>query len=276
VNLLADFAAWSLPAFALVLLLAQLAAKEVGYAIGRRAAARRRAAGEAGAGEDDGTGLLTSALLGLLAFVLALSLSAAADRFAERRAGALAEANAIGTAWLRTHAVDHPAAAEARRMLEEYIGHRAAFVRAGRADAAAIAEATQRSGELQNAIWARLAALARERPDAVTASLLAAANEAFDAATAERLAFASGLPPTIVATLLALALVGMGAVGFALGRRPAARPNRGLALLLVVAWTAVLVQVLDLGAARVGQLRAGTAAYEWTLEGFRSYPSPPR
>ncbi len=162
-------------------------------------------------------------------------------------------------------------------MFEAYIEHRAAFVRAGRADAAAIAEATARSGELQNAIWAQLAGLARERPDAVTASLLAAANEAFDAATAERLAFASPVPPSILVTLLLLALVGMAAVGLALGRRPGGRPHRGLALLLVMAWTAVLVQVLDLGAARVGQLRAGTAVYEWTLEGFRSYPpTPPR
>ena len=35
------------------------------------------------------------------AFVLALTLSFANTRFSERRAGTLAEANAIGTAWLR-------------------------------------------------------------------------------------------------------------------------------------------------------------------------------
>jgi hypothetical protein len=40
-------------------------------------------------------------MLGLLAFVLALTLSFANSRFSERIQGTLNEANAIGTAWLR-------------------------------------------------------------------------------------------------------------------------------------------------------------------------------
>jgi hypothetical protein len=44
-------------------------------------------------------------MLSLLAFVLALTLSFANTRFSERVEGTLAEANAIGTAWLRAEAI---------------------------------------------------------------------------------------------------------------------------------------------------------------------------
>jgi len=49
----------------------------------------------------EGVGVLVGSLLGLLAFVLALTLSFASERFNERRLGTLAETNAIGTAWLK-------------------------------------------------------------------------------------------------------------------------------------------------------------------------------
>ncbi len=56
----------------------------------------------------EGVGVLVGGLLGLLAFVLALTLSFASERFNERRSGTLAEANAIGTAWLRAKAIGQP------------------------------------------------------------------------------------------------------------------------------------------------------------------------
>jgi hypothetical protein len=80
-------------AFAAALVLVQLAAKEAGYAFGQRAARRQENPG-------DGVSVVVGGMLGLLAFVLALTLSFASTRFQERRDGTLAEANAIGTAWL--------------------------------------------------------------------------------------------------------------------------------------------------------------------------------
>ena len=109
--LIAETAAWSVAAFGLVLFAAQKLARETGYWLGRRHAARHD-------GLAEGVGVVVGAMLGLLAFVLALTLSFASTRFAERRAGTLGEANAIGTAWLRAEAVDHPRSAEIARLLE--------------------------------------------------------------------------------------------------------------------------------------------------------------
>src|SRR3954469_15790255 len=52
-------------------------------------------------GEQEGpTGVLVGALLGLFAFLLAITMGMAADRFDQRRGLVVAEANAIGKAYL--------------------------------------------------------------------------------------------------------------------------------------------------------------------------------
>lgn len=92
--LVAKVASWSIFAFGALLFTVQLIAHEIGRWLGRRHVVRNRVSTE-------GIGVLVGGMLGLLAFVLALTLSFSADRFYERRQGTLAEANAIGAAWLR-------------------------------------------------------------------------------------------------------------------------------------------------------------------------------
>ena len=111
---LAAIANWSVFAFALLLWVAQMLAHEAGYWFG----SRRRARG--GEVQAEGVGIVVSGMLGLLAFVLALTLSFANTRFSERVEGTLAEANAIGTAWLRAEAIGHIRGPEIARLLEEY------------------------------------------------------------------------------------------------------------------------------------------------------------
>lgn len=257
-ELLLQIAAWSVPAFGLLLFAFQVAAREIGFWLGRRHLARAEA-------EGAGVTLLVGAKLGLLAFVLALTLSFANTRFAERRAGALAEANAIGTAWLRAEALDHPRAAAIARLLEEYARVRADFVALG-LEAERIEALNLRTAALQGELWGHLSALVRERADPVTASLMGALNETFDAATAERYAYVSHLPPSMAWLLVILAVLGMGGVGYQLGLR--GRAHRVLALMLTSMWTLVIVMVLDLGAARVGYVRTSSDVYGWTIEGF--------
>ena len=73
--LLGAIAAWSLFAFGALLFAIQLAAHEIGFWLGRRRAERHEG------GVNDGVGVLVTGLLGLLAFVMALTLNFASDRF---------------------------------------------------------------------------------------------------------------------------------------------------------------------------------------------------
>ncbi len=264
----ADLAAWSLFAFAVLLFAAQVLAREIGYRIGRRYASTRAA-------QADGIGIVVTSILGLLAFVLALTLSFASTRFDERRAGTLAEANAIGTAWLRAEAIGGPRALAIARLLRAYAVVRADFIRAPR-DAAAIAALNQRTQDLQNEIWGHMAALLRDRQDPVAAGFMAAVNDVFDTATQERFFYEFSVPAPLFWLLLAMALIGMTALGVQLGLK--GRQPRALAILLTILWTLVLVDILDLAAARVGEVRTSALVYDWTIQGMAGdvvIPPPP-
>jgi hypothetical protein len=140
-NLLVAIAAWSLLAFGLLLFLLQLGAHEIGYRFGRLRGARLEAPAES-------VGAVVGGMLGLLAFVLALTLSFASNSFSERRAGTLAEANAIGTAWLRAQAIGGPRGSEIARLLEQYTHLRIDFIQAEN-DPAAIDDLNRRTNALQ-------------------------------------------------------------------------------------------------------------------------------
>ncbi len=268
-SLLSALATWSLLAFSLLLFLAQLIAHEVGYHIGRWRVSRHppQAPGA------DSVGVVVGGMLGLLAFVLALTLSFANNSFMERRHGTLAEANAIGTAWLRAQAIGEPRGSEIARLIEEYTHLRIAFIRADN-DPAELANLNQRTSALQTQIWGHVSAIARDRRDPIVASLMAALNDAFDTTTATRFAYTLRLPPQLAWLLFGMALISMGSLGYQVGLR--GNPSHVMAALLTVMWTVVIVDILDLATPRIGALRTATNVYEWTLQGFQSgMPIPP-
>jgi hypothetical protein len=263
----AEIAAWSMPVFALLLLAAQLVAHELGQWAGRRQ--RKRAEGQ-----YEGVGIVVGGMLALLAFVLALTLSFANTRFSERRAGTLAEANAIGTAWLRAEAIGQPRGNEIARLLQEYTRLRIDFVKAQRGDAATIDDFNRRTNALQTQIWGHAAAIVREQPNTVSTSLMASLNDAFDASTTERFSYDLMLPPQIFWLLVSITWLSMAALGYQLGLR--GQPVRVLVVLLTGMWTLVIVDTLDLASARLGTFRTSTGVYEWTLQSFKGgVPIPP-
>jgi hypothetical protein len=258
-SLIVALATWSVLAFAALLFVVQFVAYEFGGWFGRRHAA-------GGTAQPEGVGVVVGGMLGLLAFVLALTLSFANTRFNERREGTLAEANAIGTAWLRAEAIGQPRGSEIARLLEQYTRVRMAFIQAPN-DPAAIDALNQQTNAMQSQIWGHASAIVREQPTPVSASLMASLNDAFDASTAERFAYALRLPPQVFWLLIGMALLSMAALGYQLGLR--GRPLRSLVALLTVMWTVVIVDILDLGSARIGEFRTSVEVYEWTLRGFQ-------
>ena len=253
----------SLLLFALLLFAALVVAREVGFWLGLRRPDR-------GQGDAEGTGVLVGAMLGLLSFVLALTLAFANARFDERRVGTLTEANAIGTAWLRAKVVGDERMAD---LLQDYAGLRAAFIRASNQHEA-IDSINARTAALQSEIWGNVAALAREQPNAVTASLIGAVNATFDASSAGRFAYEFRPAPQLFWLLIGITVVGMGVLGFQLGLN--GRPLRLLSVMLAAMWTVVVTDIIDLGAARIGSIRADADVYDWTIASMRSgVPVPP-
>ena len=238
---LADVADYSLLAFAALVLVAQIIAREIGYLLGHHRAGQKEKA-------DEGIGVVTGSILGLLAFVLAFNLSIATTRHSERRLASLEEANAIGTSWLQAKAIDSPHAAAIARVLEDYTAERIVFVHADR-NSPVIAESVARTAALMNAV-----------------------NHTFDMTTAMRFAMAYAIPPQLIWLLLVLSCIGMGVLGYQFGLT--GRHHRVLSLLASVLWTVVVVEIFDIGSPRLGSFRTDAYAYDWTSAGFGDIPVP--
>lgn len=259
-----------IPGFGVALFVVLVATYRLGAVVGMR---RRERAGR----EVEEVSFAVTGMLGLLAFTLGLTLSMAQARYEDRRHAALQEANAIGTAWLRSHAIGHPRGVAIAGLLEEYLRQRIAFVRADRG-APDIEAVNARTSALQGEIWGHAAAIAQERTDAVAALFLAALNEAFDTATAQRWAFAGRVLSQVVWLVLACSVLAIGGIGYQFGMKGRRHPFASL--LLIAMYAAATAVILDLSAPRLGGVRVDTRVYEWTLQGFgtglRIPPSPPR
>jgi hypothetical protein len=68
-------------------------------------------------------GVLQAALLGVVGLILAFGLSLAVARYEDRRAAVVAEANAIGTTYLRAQLIAEPARSRSLALLRRYTTH---------------------------------------------------------------------------------------------------------------------------------------------------------
>lgn len=151
-----------------VILAGFLLSFELGFAIGKWRRVKHR-------DEEKNVGPMVAGVLGLLAFVLAMSFSMAASRHDQRKQNVLSDANAISTAYLRAYLVDEAQGSKIRDMLEEYTELRAHFT-----DYEEQSVLLNKVQAIQVDIWKEVIALSKTSPGAQSASLGAALNEVFD------------------------------------------------------------------------------------------------
>jgi hypothetical protein len=106
---------FSLPNWAVILLLVGLigATTAAGFALGRYLRKHQEALREP-------FGVLQGALLGVVGLILAFGLTLAVGRYEDRRSATVAEANAIGTAYLRAQLIPEPARSRSLAVLRSY------------------------------------------------------------------------------------------------------------------------------------------------------------
>ena len=173
----------------------------LGRWIGRRAIMRHGAAPMAGIGS------LEAAVFALLGLLIAFTFSGALQRFDLRRAQAVDEANAIGTAWLRIDLVPASVQPELRETFRNYVDSRIATYRALPNVQAANRELA-RSQQLQNEVWTQSVSaihMPESRPEAELL-VIPALNQMFDITTVRVVATQIHPPLIIYAMLIGLAL----------------------------------------------------------------------
>ena len=225
---------------------------ELGYRLGERSIARDPKSAH------EGIGVIEAAVFGLLGLLLGFSFSGATSRLDARRGLIVQEANAIGTAYLRTDLLAPPAQPEIRRLIREYVDARIRMYHA-LPDLSAAEVFKTRAGQVQQEIWSKAVAGARSEPGQDVARLyLPALNEMFDVATARSIALHSRLPRLIFALVILIALLSGVMAGYAMAER---RRRSRLHLLLFAAAIALTVYVvLDLDDPTVGLIRLDRAA----------------
>ena len=262
--MLTEIAARNLALFFLVLAAIQVLAKEVGFALGRHHVKKPNF-------KDESVGVVSATIFGLLAFSLAFNLSLASGRFGDRAEAALQEANAIGTLWLQASAVDHPRAAAIADLTKDYIASRKQGIMAGWGDAE-VGQAAAEVSRLQSEMWGHLTALAQARIDPQVTQLTGSMNATFDSTTTMQNIMHRTTPAEVTWLLLGMTVVAMAVMGFQFAMNGHAHRLLGLTMILV--WTSVLLVILDLGAARIGDIRVDTWAYDTTISSMQPIVIP--
>lgn len=250
----ARLAAFSPLLFLLVLFLLMTTAREIGVWLGRR---------HAGDGTHEGVGVVVGSMLALLAFVLALTLSSSSTRFQDRRQATLTEATAISTAWALAQAIDGSEAGRIDALMADYTRVRRDFV-AAPADHELLDGLEMCSTGLQGQMRDLAVAVMQDQPSQLTEPLLGQLNTAFAAATTTRFAFSARLQPQIFWLLLTMTGLSVAGLGYQLGMR--GQSLRVLSALIIFMWSAVVMDILDLGTARIGTIHTDISVYEWLLE----------
>lgn len=233
---------------AVMLLGGLLAALEVSFRLGRRAKQR--------SGDDKAQmGTIQGAVLGLLGLLLGFSFAGASGRFQQRQDLIVAEANAIGTAFLRAELLPEATRGTLRSLLLAYAQNRLRLYEA--LDARRLSAVRLEAGALHNQLWAAALRGTANSPAYVMA-VLPPINEVIDFSATRADAAERHLPGLVVGLLVASSMVAVGTVGYGCGLAGRRNPAFTTALALLVA--AVLWVVIDLDHPRVGIIRINQSA----------------
>jgi hypothetical protein len=195
-----------------------------------------------------------AALLALSALLIGFTFSMAQTRFEARKRILLAEANSIGTTYLRTQLLDNASGEELRALLRRYVDARLAYIGAG-ADRPRVDEALRQSAALEDQIWTQVVVAGRaDRHSPMMSLLVQATNDMFDAAADHVAAVETSLPVAVFLVLVLATAAATASIGFGCGLDKRASRHGMIAVPLLLA--AVILLVFDLAHPRIGIIRA--------------------
>ena len=230
-----------------------IATIELGDFLGRYWARHSKAA------KKDNVDSLVAATLALLAFLLVFMTGLANNRFDTRRQLVIAEANAVGTTYLRANFLDEPQRSEVRALLREYVEMRLeAVTRPDR-----FQQARTRSEAIQAQLWQYAEGLGRAAPTSTTAALfISAVNNVIDLHTERMAAITNRFPASNWLAIFSVAVLVLLVVGFNDGLSDGRADGRGqvVELVLLLVFASVLLLIIDLDRPRDGLLNVSQQA----------------
>lgn len=189
----------------LILLASMLAAAAAGLAL------RKSTASKDGSGSGY-EGYIVSAVLGLESLLLGFTFALAVDRYDARRHLVVEEANAIGTAYLRTQLLEEPLRREISNLLMAYTDNRIAFAASG---GEGEAEMFATNDELITKLWsATMRAFETIKTLDFSSAYLDSVNAVIDLDTSRKTARSAHVPSAVLFVLFIYVVVSAGVLGF--------------------------------------------------------------
>ncbi len=193
---------------------------------------------------------LQASLLGMLALLLGFSLSLALGRYDSRSAAVSTEANAIGTAWLRTDLLPEPGRSAVRSALAEYVAIRAQTGSVTLIEVTTLAEKREEADAAFARIWEIASDIARAEPNPATVAMTNALNDMIDAFGTRDAELDRHVPEPVL-YLLFLTLIFLGwLLGFA--PRVAGEQPSLTVVAMIVLIVSLLFVIIDLDRPRRG------------------------
>jgi hypothetical protein len=215
---------------------------------------------------------LQSAILVILGLLLGFTFSMSVSRFEARKQFVVDEANAIGTAYLRTKVLPEPRRGRMATLFRRYVDARLSVSR-GEPTPDQLSAAIAESNALQGQIWALAVEVAREDPRSPTAGLLLQSiNEVIDLHEKRLAAVENHVPETILLLLAVVATLGMAMTGVhsAVAKRRYLLPVAVVAFL--ISFTVVII--LDIDRPRRGLIQVSQGSLVRLRDSLNDEPAP--
>jgi hypothetical protein len=204
-------------------------------------ALRKRRTDEEGDFSQD-FGIVLGATLTLLGLVIGFTFSMAINRYDQRKDYEEAEANAIGTEYIRADLLPVADAAKVQALLKQYLAQRILYY--GTDNEQQLGQINASTAELQSALWSAVRAPAMVQPTPIIALAVAGMNDVLNSQGYTQAAWWNRIPIAAWVLMTAIALCSSLLVGY--GSRSTGEGARLLLVLpLVVAIAFMLIADID-------------------------------
>ncbi len=202
-----------------------------------------------GAARED-FGVVLAATLTLLALIIGFTFSMALNRYDQRKNYEEAEANAIGTEYLRADLLPAAGAAKVQTLLRHYLDQRVLFYSTD--DAQQLRQIDAQTAKLQAELWTAVRTPAVAQPEPVIALAVSGMNDVLNSQGYTQAAWWNRIPIAGWALMAAIAICSNVLVGF--GARNE-KPQFILLLILPLIVSIAFLLIADIDSPRWGLIR---------------------
>jgi hypothetical protein len=192
--------------------------------------------------EHEDYGVILASTLTLLGLIIGFTFSMAISRYDQRKNYEEAEANAIGTEYVRAELLPSASAEKVRQLLKSYLEQRVLFYETRSGER--LQEVNARTAQLQEQLWDAVKTPALEQPSPVQALAVAGMNDVLNSQGYTQAAWWNRIPSAAFVLMWAIAVCCNLMIGYYV--RPARRHWMRLVVMpLVVAVSFFLISDID-------------------------------